>query len=204
MDLPFLSRFGRAVLNARRMLRDRGFLVPEGPTDELQVASELYRIARTKKCSLAEAVHSEYRNHKNQLISLWAFDRNLDLLKHRDRMISTDQVKHLQDCINKQQEGQHVILSPNKLSPQAKKEASKLTIFLFDELMIDLPRHNLVLPHRVVSLERCRELLGEKLDPKDLPCLPKQDSLSRWYNFDVGSIVFIDNPCMPSWRIVTD
>lgn len=204
MDLPFLSRFGKAVLNARRMIRDRGFQVPNLGSDELEVVAELYAIAKQTKCSLAEAVHREYTSQSNEVLCLWCFDRNYDLIKHRDRMISTDQVKYLQDTLLKTDTKQHLILSPNKLSPQAKKEGSRLSIFLFDDLMIDLPRHNLVLSHTIVSLETCRALLGSKLDPKDLPCLPKLDPISRWYNFPVGSIVFIDNPCMPSWRIVTD
>jgi DNA-directed RNA polymerase subunit H (RpoH/RPB5) len=202
MDLQFLKRFGRAIVNVRRMLRDRGFLVDCTEDDELAVMGALYKNAVARKISLTEAFVTEYANDSGNRVCVWAFDRNYDAVKCKDRMVSTDQVKTMNDSIRSRDNVEHVVLSPNKLSPQAKKEACDASVFLFDDLLIDLPRHELVPKHSVVTEAYVKKVLGEALRIQDLPVLPTSDAVARWYGFRVGSIVFVDNPMMPTFRIV--
>lgn len=206
MDVSFLTRFGRSVINVGRMIRDRGYVLKSGSDfstydDALQVVGLLYK--KSGNCSLADSVRSVYEK-PNGLLMLWCFDRNYDTARNRERMISTDQVKALQELISKASPATHIVISPNKLSPQAKKEllASPVEIFLFEELMIELPKHELVMKHTVVTEAHVRSVLGQALRLEDLPLLPTSDPMAKWLGLKPGQLVFIDNPVMMSWRLV--
>jgi hypothetical protein len=62
-------------------------------------------------------------------------------------MISTDQIKALKETIKNHHlklQDQVIIVSPNKWSPQAKKEPfefENITVFFFDQLWIRIPEH---------------------------------------------------------------
>lgn len=236
------------------MLQDRGYEVLDPiATDALEHVAMLYARARQNESSLAEACLTTFK-HKikpNTFLTLSCFDRNYDQAKGKDRMISTDQVKYMQEKQNPiwtaDTIAQHMrttcsptssptstsssssasavnnhdnfngpngngiarpkhtrlFLSPNKLSPQSKKElCNSIELFLFDDLLIWLTRHNLYSPHIPVSLTQVRQYLGSKLDPNDLPKLPVHDVIAKWFQFEVGTIVFVDIPTMPTWRIV--
>jgi hypothetical protein len=65
-------------------------------------------------------------------------------------MISTDQVKALKDTLNSihfDDKDQVLVLSPNKWSPQAKKEDFSLMpnflSLLFDDILVRVPTHEL-------------------------------------------------------------
>lgn len=200
-----MYRFGTAVLNCRRLLKDRGYSVPDDTTDAFKTAGAIYVKARSNKLSLGEAVRTTYKHPDGRLVSVWCLDRNYDVSKNKERMISTDQIKALGELIN----GPvgpggpgHIVLSPNKLSPQAKREYLCAELFLFDELMIDLPRHELVVRHKPITQEEAKSILGPSLLVSDLPRLPMTDPMARWHGFQAGQVVFIDNPSLPSFRVV--
>lgn len=226
MDTTFLHCFGLALINAQRMLRDRGYQ-PEAhpvffgePTSPLDYATRAYAHAKASGCSLGESVTARFVSSAREPLVLWCFDRNYDVQKARDRMISTDQVKNMHgrieadgslsdgrgaDCVTNRAAGpQNIVLSPSKLSPQAKKDPLNAELFLFDDLLIDLPRHELVVPHRVVSEAHVRAALGLAVNVKDLPVLLKTDAVARWYGWPVGTLVYVENPEVPTYRIVTD
>lgn len=208
MDIDFLWRFGRAMQHAWCMIRDRGFDAPDTTSEPFEIVGQLYTKSIQSRSSLADNCKTVYSNAKGSNLILVCFDRNYDTLKCKSRMISTDQVKAMQESILKMPRGRVVCLAPNKLSPQAKKEklldhdGQPVDIFLFDELMIDLPRHELVCAHRPVQPEAVKKLLGQTLVVTDLPQLPRTDPIAKWFGFSAGTIVQIDNPVMPSWRIV--
>ena len=201
MDITFLHRFGTAVNNLKALLKDRGYRTEDfvcGATG-LETSGLLYTRALQKKCSFAEALHQSFGS-----LSIWALDRNYDPIKCKERMVSTDQIKHLGESIASSNSRTHLVLCPNKMSPQAKKEASLLnaTFFVVDELLIDLPRHELVSAHYEISSETAKKYLGESLQPSDLPVIPLSDPMVRHYGFKEGSIIYIDGHTMPSYRIV--
>ena len=117
-------------------------------------------------------------------------------------MTSTDQIKAVQEAIRDAPEASHIVLVPMKLSPQAKKEVLNAEVFLFDDLLINLSAHEWVLPHKRVTIEDARAVLGAALNPEDLPVLPRSDPVAKWWAFPEGSIIRIDNPTMISYRIV--
>jgi len=195
------------------MLHDRHYDIPNQfeasglpVLEPMQHISKLWMEALKSKQSLAECAHIavQHKFQHSKIAYIWVLDRNYDLIKCKDRMISTDQIKALNQRILKFPAGHdHIVLSPHKLSPQAKKEVlNTISLFIFDELMICLSKHELVVPHIPVTVEKAKQFLGQALDPLDLPKLLRSDAVCRWYNFEVGQIVYIKNPIMPSWRIV--
>jgi len=191
------------MINMGRLLKDRGHEVKTTffeKDDPLEAAGALYTIAKNKNCSLGEAMRVTVPT-KDSDICLWLLDRNYDASKQRDRMISTEQVKYLCDVMNS--DDHNIVISPNKLSPQARKEMPKWAeLFLFDDLLIDLPRHILSVKHSVVTLQQARAVLGQTLSASDLPLLLQSDPMVRWHNWPVGSIVFLKNPVMNTFRVV--
>ena len=201
MDLNFLYKLGLSYKNALFMIRDRGYDVTSKLIDmePLEIAGHFYAIAVQEHKSLSSVMRSSFRSATGQ-ITLWCLDRNYDLAKGRDKMISTDQIKSIADQLSDDEDS--IVLSPFKLSPQAKKESLNAEIFLFDDLLIRLPEHDLVVKHSKISLEQAQSVLGLSFDPQHLPVLPSSDPVARWYKFEKGSIVYIQNPVMPTFRLV--
>lgn len=205
MDLTFLQRLGKALKNAHVMLRSRGLRQSTGlvlPDEPMAIAGMLYVKAKEAKASLGHVASSSWATADGHTLGLWVIDRNYDVAKSRERMTSTDQVKGLQETLSSSDQESHIVLVPMKLSPQAKKETLNADVFLFDDLLIDLTKHEWAIPHVPVSLTLAREFLGGALEPSDLPVLPLSDPMARWFGFAAGTIVRIDNPTMVSYRIV--
>lgn len=184
------------------MLRDRGYIVNYTINDPYEYAGCLYKLSNETKVSLADAARAVFKHKDGHTIALWCLDRNYDIAKSRERMVSTDQMKAINELIEHHDADKHIVISPNKLSPQAKKEYLRAEIFLFDELMIDLPRHEMVYKHSLVSEDTVKSVLGLALNISDLPRLPITDPVAKWYAFPVGSVVFVDNPSIKTFRIV--
>jgi DNA-directed RNA polymerase subunit H (RpoH/RPB5) len=201
MDNQYLFRLGVSLQNVRRMIKDRGYEIGPILQDPYEVASQLYCKAIERGISLGDAAHETFKGPKGKL-SLWCLDRNYDVVKSRERMISMDQMKIANDLISRDNADVHILLLPHKQSPQAKREPCAAQIFLFTEMSIDLPRHRLVVPHIPVSENDAKLILGDKLDIRDLPVMPSTDPISKWFGFEVGTVVYIKNPIMPSFRCV--
>lgn len=211
MDIDFLWRFGKSLQNAYILLKDRGYIVDivddNFPNRPFEIVGSLYTQSIHNKKSLAENCRHTFAHPDGSKITLLVFDRNVDLIKNKSRMISTDQVKAMQEVI-KTIEDRVLVVAPNKLSPQAKKEKlmgpndEPVDIFIFDDLLIDLPRHEMVNKHTRIDVSQLQKILGATLNPSDLPQLPTSDPISRWYGFVKGQIVHVENPVMPTFRIV--
>lgn len=206
MDVLYLHKLGLVFSNVRNMLRDRGYDVTElnaciGQTT-LETAGLLYKRSRILESSLAEAGRFVVIKQSKKTY-LWLLDRNYDLAKLKERMTSTDQIKAIYDLIDAEPLHTHLVVVPTKCSPQAKKEMhSCAEFFIFDELLIDLPRHVLVSEHSLVTEEQLKKYLGDSFQQQDLPILPLSDPIRKWYGWAKGSLVFINNPIMPKFKIV--
>lgn len=204
MDIQFLYRLGLSYKNALIMIQDRGYNVksPLLQYEPLQIAGHFYKKAIEQQTSFSTVMRSTFSKGP-QTLTLFALDRNYDTLKFRDKMISTDQVKSIAEKISNDPADQAIVLCPYKLSPQAKKESVCAEFFLFDDLLINLPNHVLVPKHTIISLQQIQQVLGKSFDPKNLPILSVNDPISKWYNFKKDSIIYIQNPVMTSFRIVS-
>jgi DNA-directed RNA polymerase subunit H (RpoH/RPB5) len=205
MDISFLHRLGTAYKNVITLIGDRGYDISNVVQfdDPLEWSGWLYNKAKAQKCSLGEAMKQSFKGKRGTL-TLCCIDKNYDIAKAKERMVSMDQIKSFRDMIESHSTPDHrwILLVPFKLSPQAKKETIDAQIYMFDELLINIPKHDLVVPHIVVSEENVKKILGQTLNISDLPILPTDDPVSKWYDFQAGQIVFIKNPTMPSFRIV--
>lgn len=208
MDLTFLNRLGLVFKNLTCLLKDRNYDTSEMDAlvgqCGLETAGRIYVHSKRLGCSLAEATRFTVASKKTYKgIKIWILDRNFDFLKQKERMTSTDQIKSVISEIEADDFNGHIIVCPTKCSPQAKKELPlNSEYFIFDELLIDLPRHVLVSKHTPVSLDAAKSFLGENLIPEDLPRIPRSDPIAKWYDWPQNTLLFIDNPVLPKFRIV--
>ena len=208
MDINYLYKFGLVLKNLRNLLCDRGYETLEldqfiKDDEPIETFSEVYAKAKKLKISFSDALKFEFAK-PGSTISIWFIDRNYDQAKLRERMTSTDQIKAVNEEIEKCSSNYNIIVCASKCSPQAKKEvSSKAQLFIFDELLIDLPRHILVSRHSIVEASEAKKYLGS-FDPKDLPRILLTDPVAKWYNWSINQIVFIDNPIMPKFKIVSN
>jgi DNA-directed RNA polymerase subunit H (RpoH/RPB5) len=209
MDINYLYKFGLVLTNLRNLLRDRCYDTKDldkfiKDDDPIETFSEVYAKAKLHKISFSDALKFEFVSTEKTL-SIWFIDRNYDQAKLRERMTSTDQIKAVNEDIDKCLSDYNIIICASKCSPQAKKEvSSKAQLFIFDELLIDLPRHILVSRHSIVSEAEAKKYLGLSFEPKDLPRILITDPVAKWYNWSINQIVFIDNPVMPKFKIVSN
>ena len=191
MDEQFLYTFGLVKRNTLKMMRDRGYFVDEERLKQnvFEIISNIYKKAKQGNIALADAATEIFTNGSATKSVIFA-DRNFDFDKRKDKMISTDQIKQVLSFTDA------IVVLPFKMSPQAKKEANKTTveIFTFEDLIFDLPRHCMYMPHKVVPLQKFLEATGKQQRPQDLPKMLKSDAISRWFGFKSGSIVQIERP----------
>lgn len=208
MDTTYLRCFGLATCNAIRMIEDRGFDVSSIKlADPVVYASRAYVASKATGRSMGETLYHVFKHATDaqRVLALWVVDRNFDVVKGRDRMVSTDQMKAIMERIHESAATEHVIVVPSKLSPQARREVGierLMSVWTFDDLVFDLPRHWLMLPHTPVTKEAMQAVLGPFMEPAQLPRLPRSDPVARWFGFAEGTIVFIDRPDLPSFRVV--
>lgn len=212
MDTTYLYRLGTVAKNLRNIIRDRGYtceldLITD---DAFETAGLLYRRSMQTKLSLGTSLRTIVK-HKtlDKYLCIWPVDRNYDPLKLRERMTSTDQIKAINEDIAalklRPETCSHIVVCPTKCSPQARKEIlACCEVFLFDQLLIDLPRHVQVSPHKVISEALLKEFLGKSVVAKDLPRITQSDPIAKWYAWPVGTIIYVDNPVMPKFRIVSE
>jgi DNA-directed RNA polymerase subunit H (RpoH/RPB5) len=186
MDETFLYTFGLVKANSLSMMRSRGYSCrdPKDPWTEIR---DIYAQAKIGR-SLAEAATETFASNVLCPCPVVFVDRNIDPLKRKDKMISTDQIKSvLQDY-----PGPKIVIVPFKLSPQAKKEAGSVVIFTFDQLLINIPKHTLYVPH----------VLTTHPEPEALPQILESDPVVRWFGFPKGSVLRIERTDAPMYRIV--
>lgn len=126
-------------------------------------------------------------------------------------MISTDQVKTLKDTLNGidfEPDDQVLVLSPNKWSPQAKKEdfssVPNFLSLLFDDILIRVPTHELYVPHRKITEDDLLKIAGPHVKPIDLPLILKTDAVVRWFGWPANTLLLVERPGMLAFRRVVD
>lgn len=186
MDEQFLYTFGLVKATSYALLKSRGYTVRDA-MDPMAEISRLYTLAKANKLSLAEAATEDIPDATKPLKIIF-LDRNYDPMKRKDKMISTDQIKSIQGLPDPK-----LIIVPTKLSPQAKKEATSLKIFLFDQLLFTLPNHIYYLPHEKVPSKEGQE---------EFPQILESDPVVQWYGWPKGSLIKISRPDGPMFRVV--
>lgn len=187
MDEKFLLEFGLAKANSLHMMASRGFIVRK-PMEPMLEMSKLYTAAKQRGCSLAEAATESFGNAARKSVTTVFLDRNFDPARRKDKMMSTDQIKHALE-----KHGRDIVLIvPFKPSAMARKEVIGVELFTFDDLAINIPEHILYIPHT----------LDEHPDATQLPRIASSDPVVRWFGFPQDSVVRIDRPDGPTYRYV--
>lgn len=206
---------GRVKRVACCMMADRGYTLPEqertwlgDDASDLSVGAWYMSAATASACSLGHAMSTVYASkavHGHEASSsacLMLFvDPNFDESKKREKMVSTDQVKaaialwraDFGDC------PRCILVSPSRLSPDAKKEVAaeraSLTLLTHDFLTFPVGRHVLTPPHYALSeAEASTFLRARKLNREQLPQLKAADAVSMYYGYSPGTVVRITRP----------
>ena len=103
-----------------------------------------------------------------------------------------------------------LVVSIDGPTPCTRKEAAEtrpwVQMMTFKELFVNISRHELVPPHRLITQDE-RTGLQARLrlsdDFSELPRLFSTDAVAKYYRFRPGDIVRIDRPLGTVFRLVT-
>jgi len=211
ISLEYISKLGRVKLVSCMMMHDRGYALPDqeqalSDKSDLQVGALYLTIASKAKCSICFAMSCTYVRG-NEITLVLFLDNNYDEGKKREKMVSTDQAKaaiklwksSFAECST------CILVSPGKLSPDAKKEANiaNLHLITHEFLLIPVGRHALVPKHENMSEQDAAVFLKHrKLERFQLPQLKSTDPLSVYYGYEPGTIVKIQRQGWTVFRVV--
>jgi DNA-directed RNA polymerase I, II, and III subunit RPABC1 len=213
MNIDFLSQCGRVKKTSVQMMKDRGYDVndEEWVLDPLKTDISISLTFLKKSADLSISLCSSFNkvyytidNEKSSL-AVYFLDRNFDMVRQRDKMVSTEQFKSVLREYSKQRANRCLLIVPTKLSPQARKEASRsnLGIMLHEELSFNVSTHCMVPKHTEIS-KHDAEIFFEsrKLDPHQLPLLRESDPIAKYYGYTKGTLVKIERPGWTVYRVV--
>jgi DNA-directed RNA polymerase subunit H (RpoH/RPB5) len=196
MDV-YLSRLPTALANIDKLLQSRGF--PGHPLASARVP-DLFRLCKAQNSSLGKVLSVTVKKSGAELRVGW-IDPVFDLAKGREVMTSAYQ---LHGAIAKGV--QSLIVSYARLSPDAVKESLMLKnaqVMTFAQLAIQISDHVLI-PRHVALSETEAESFETSRGVKrgQLPILQLDDPVTAWYDWRKGTIIRVDRPQGPYWRVV--
>jgi DNA-directed RNA polymerase I, II, and III subunit RPABC1 len=228
MNLDFLTQCGKVKRTSVEMMKDRGYDIKdelwilEEHKSDLSISLVFLKKAASKGVSLCTSFSKVYyslpeteKSNKTfsqdvtqdskDSIAVYFLDRNFDETKQRDKMVSTEQFKSVLREYSKQKANKCLLIVVTKLSPQARKEASRsnLGIMLHDELKFNVSRHCMVPKHTGISKEDAAIFFeSRKLSPQQLPLLRESDPIAKYYGYPKGTLVKIERPGWIVYRVV--
>ena len=211
LTLEYLTKLGRIKRISCIMMEDRGYVLSaqekfDDMTD-LAVGALYLNKAKKEKTTLSLALSKVYSLRENHLLVLF-LDNNYDEGKKKEKMVSSEQAKlaiekwktafsQCQECL---------LISPGRLSPDAKKEScvSHLTILVHEFLMLPVGRHIMVPKHTKLNEEETKQFLHyRKIDRIQLPQLKVTDPVCMYYGFKPDTVVRVERPGWTVYRVVT-
>lgn len=232
----YLVRFGLAVRGVWWMMEDRGYALQEWQRQllektPLQIAHAGLEAALGKQCSLGQAFSSTFRVRATApaapaALRVVFFDRNFDDTKGKEVMISSNLLRRSieeldvfsdANAIAKASAKEEAVdpsfsaifVLPNKLSPDAKKLASKyaarIQTLTFERMFIPVGRHVQVPRHVRLTLNEASAFEeARRIQRHQLLVLRLDDPVSQYYGFEVGDIVRIERPGGAAYRVVDE
>jgi DNA-directed RNA polymerase subunit H (RpoH/RPB5) len=203
----------------------------------LEIAHAGLEAALEKQCSLGQAFSSTFRvcatapaaaaaaQGQAKTLRVVFFDRNFDDTKGKEVMISSNLLRKSIEELDapsdadvdakakatavKETELSAIFVLPNKLSPDAKKLASKyaarIQTLTFERMFIPVGRHVQVPRHvRLTSSEASAFEEARRIQRHQLLVLRLDDPVSQYYGFEVGDIVRIERPGGAAYRVVDE
>jgi len=229
----YLVRFGLAVRGVWWMMEDRGYALQDCQRrllekTPLEIAHAGLEAALGKQCSLGQAFSTTFRAQSQaKTLRVVFFDRNFDDTKGKEVMISSNLLRRSIEELDassdadadananakafdgKGTELSAIFVLPNKLSPDAKKLASKyaarIQTLTFERMFIPVGRHVQVPRHvRLTSNDASAFEEARRIQRHQLLVLRLDDPVSQYYGFEVGDIVRIERPGGAAYRVVDE
>jgi DNA-directed RNA polymerase I, II, and III subunit RPABC1 len=121
-------------------------------------------------------------------------------------MVSCDQIKSALIVWKSTEDNFLTLISPGKLSPDAKKEVAipNATVLTHDFLMFPVARHAMVPRHTMLTEDQKKEFLeARKLESSQLPSIKASDPISMYFGYPLDAIIRIERPGWDVYRVVT-
>jgi DNA-directed RNA polymerase subunit H (RpoH/RPB5) len=187
-----------------------------------QAFSSTFRVCATAPAAAAAASAALGQAKSLRVVF---FDRNFDDTKGKEVMISSNLLRKSIEELDapsdadvdakakatavKETELSAIFVLPNKLSPDAKKLASKyaarIQMLTFERMFIPVGRHVQVPRHvRLTSSEASAFEEARRIQRHQLLVLRLDDPVSQYYGFEVGDIVRIERPGGAAYRVVDE
>jgi DNA-directed RNA polymerase I, II, and III subunit RPABC1 len=212
LNLELLSCLGRTKRVASIMMKDRGYELPELEKDidtlsDLSVGAKYLSMAKSQGRSLGLALSSVYDSKEPSTVILF-FNNNYDEVKKKKKMVSCDQAKQALEIFKNDypQCSECILISPGKLSPDAKKEVvdDKVTVLTHEFFTFPIGRHCLVPKHEALTESDAKKFTQfRKIESNLLPQLKLSDPVSQYYGYKIGTIVKISRSDWTVYRVVT-
>jgi len=202
-DVSKAHRMRKTVI---RMLRDRGYMVPE--------AHDL-TLDEFKKKHCEEKTNRVNRDTLNMIVCKIEDPTDYIAVYFADEpKVGVKPIRKYYDHMNEQQISKAIVVVIQGMTPFAKQALSELCNmakvriyieqFTENELLVNITEHVLVPEHVLLNDKEKKELLAKyKLKETQLPRMQQQDPVARYYGLQRGQIVKIIRPSETAGKYVT-
>ena len=201
MDV-YLSRLPHCLQVLDMLLKSRGY---RGHPYANKTSIEILEEAHAKSISIGTLLSVLLAAGSSTLGLAWV-DPVFDAAKGREVMTSAYQLKNAIDKFTTKAEST-LIVCYAKLSPDAQRMSqsvgNKVQLMTCQSLAVSLKDHVLVPRHTALTEEQAAEFeRARNIKRSQLPMLRVNDPIVAWNNWQVGTIVRIERPQGPFWRVV--
>eukprot|EP01029_Cantina_marsupialis_P028167 TRINITY_DN775807_c0_g1_i1.p1 TRINITY_DN775807_c0_g1~~TRINITY_DN775807_c0_g1_i1.p1 ORF type:complete len:190 (-),score=45.95 TRINITY_DN775807_c0_g1_i1:304-873(-) len=181
-----LENARRVAVTVCKMLRKRGYLVPDNPFVDAQSASDFEL-----------SVYKENDPSDRVVVKLPTEKVSSKMVNELNKMLSEEEIKR---CI--------IVYSADKSPTTFAKLGAGLGIkfefFKMNELLVDITEHVLVPEHELLTPDEKQTLLNRyKLKEGQLPRMKLTDPISRYYGLERSDVMKITRMSETAGRYVT-
>lgn len=204
MDVTRLFRVRRTVLE---MLSDRGFAVLNSDED-LNLSRENFETQFQASNYNRESLTMLRTKRDDDQEQIFVFFPD----EERGKALGVAPISDKSERMEHDGVRRAILVLQTGLTPPAKNAIEKLSagdrcvmeVFLENELLVNITRHELVPKHEVMTPEeKSRLLVRYKLKESQLPRIQKTDPVARYYGLNHGQVVKISRPSETAGRYVT-
>lgn len=203
-DVSRLYRVRRTVLE---MLSDRGYAVLN-TTEDLNLSKEDFQAAMQTANFNRESLTMLRQRRDNPADQIFVFFPD----EMRGKSVGVDVVSALTKRMESNGVNNGIMVLQTGLTPTAKGAVEKMSasgrclleVFMENELLVNITRHQLVPIHELLSEPSKHALLRRyKLKESQLPRIQRSDPIARYYGLVPGNVVKITRPSETAGRYVT-
>lgn len=202
-----VSRLFRVRRTVLELLADRGFAVLE-TDDDLNMPREAFESHFSAASFNRESLTMLRQKQDDASDQIYVFFPD----EARNKALGVKPISDKAERMERDGVNRAIIILQTGLTPYAKQAVEKLSagdrfrmeVFLENELLVNITRHQLVPRHQVLSDEEKKNLLRRyKLKESQLPRIQKTDPIARYYGLTPGTVVKITRPSETAGRYVS-